>query len=78
MCLSFSYKQRVWFDDMKPDSLTTTHTCALLALATHKKAGWVDDPQVSLVPLPVKSSRVLNDFIGTLPHRILKLSPPVG
>ena len=36
---------------LSPDSLTTIHTWAYLALATHMKAGYVTYPQVALMTL---------------------------
>ena len=36
---------------LSPNSLTTIHTWAHLALATHMKASWVNNPHVSLTTL---------------------------
>ena len=38
-----------------PDSLTTIHTLAHLALATHMKASTVNDPQVALTTLKLRA-----------------------
>ena len=40
-----------------PDSLTTIHTRANQALATHMKAGWVHDPQVALTTLKLRAHK---------------------
>ena len=34
---------------------TVIHTCAHLALATHLKASWVNDPQVALKTLKLRA-----------------------
>ena len=38
-----------------PDSLTTIHTWTYLALGTHMKALWVNDPQVGLTTLKLRA-----------------------
>ena len=43
---------------LSPDSLTTIHTWAHLALATHMRADLKNDPQVALTIVKLKSSNV--------------------
>ena len=45
-----------------PDNLMSIHTWAHLALTTHMKAGWVNNPQVALTSL----------------KRLFKDTPPQG
>ena len=42
---------------LPPDSLTTIHTWAYLALVTHMKFGLTNDPQVALMTLKLSAHR---------------------
>ena len=52
-CTFYKYKihQSESFFGPSPDSLTTIPTWAHLALETHMKANWVNDPQAALTTL---------------------------
>ena len=49
-----------------PYSLITTHTWAL---ATHTKAGWINDSEEERL-LNSELTRVLNNSVRTIPHRV--------
>ena len=54
-----------WFESGQcVGALTTIHTRVLLALTTHVKTGWANNPQVALMTL------------RTHPHRVRKLATP--
>ena len=58
-----------------PDSLTTIHTCAHLVLATHMKAGWVNNPQVALTPLKLRAHTCPKRPWKDTPTQSLKATP---
>ena len=63
-----------------PDSFTTIHTWAHLALATHVKASWVNNPQVAMTTLKLRAHMCPWLLSKDTPTQSLKAcsSPPVS
>ena len=62
--------------EFAPDSLTTIHTLAYLALVTHMKTGWINNPQVDLMTLKLSAHTCPKRFYKDTPTEFKSLQLP--